>query len=85
MPKRRDSGTTILLGLKGYKVGEVRREGDRVTVEMESREQKDRHCGSRQLYSYGMNKPRQVLHMEKYPGPKDPNQMMLRWCGGETP
>jgi len=35
MPKRQDNGTTILLGLKDYKVGEVRGGEDRVTIEIE--------------------------------------------------
>ena len=63
MPKRQDNGTTILLGLKDYKVGEVWGEEDRVTVEVEIKgKEKCPDCGSSRLYSHGMSQPRQVLH-----------------------
>lgn len=64
MAKGQDNGTTILLGLKDYKVGEIRGGEDRVTVKTEvKRRENCPHCGSNQLYSHGMSKPRQVLHI----------------------
>ena len=57
MAKGQDNGTTILLGLKDYKVGEVWGGEDRVKGR-----KKCPHCGSAKLYGHGMCKPREVLH-----------------------
>jgi len=63
MAKGQDNGTTILLGLEDYKVGEVRGGEDRVTVKTEvKRREECPHCGSRRLYPHGECKPREVLH-----------------------
>ncbi len=64
-----ENGTTILLGLKGYEVGEVWGGEDRVRVrvivivktEVKGRE-KCPHCGSGKVYGHGMCKLREVLH-----------------------
>jgi len=63
MAKGQDNGTTILLGLKDYKVGEVWGGEDRVMVKtvVKGRE-KCPHCGSGKVYGHGMCKPREVLH-----------------------
>jgi len=63
MAKGQDNGTTILLGLEDFKVGEVWGGEDRVTVKtkVEKRE-KCPHCGSGRLYRHGECKPREVLH-----------------------
>ena len=63
MAKGRDNGTTILLGLEDYKVGEVWRGKDRVMVKAEvKRREECPHCGSVRLYGHSMCKPREVLH-----------------------
>jgi len=63
MAKGQDNGTTILLGLKDYKVGEVRGEEEKVTVKIEVKgREKCPHCGSGRLYLHGESKPREVLH-----------------------
>jgi transposase len=63
MAKGQDNGTTILLGLKDCKVGEVRGGEDRVTVKTEVKGRvKCPHCGSDRLYRHGECKPREVLH-----------------------
>ncbi len=63
MTKGQENGTTILLGLKGYKVGEVRGGEKRVIVKTEVKGRKKcPHCGSGKLYRHGMCKPREVLH-----------------------
>jgi len=61
MAKGQDNGTTILLGLKDYKVGEVRGGEEKVKIEVKGRE-KCPHCGSGRLYPHGGCKPREVLH-----------------------
>ena len=63
MARGQDNGTTILLGLKDYKVGEVRGEEEKVTVKIEVKgREKCPHCGSGRLYPHGESKPREVLH-----------------------
>jgi transposase len=60
--RRQDNGTTILLGLKGYKVGEVWEEGEKVVVKTEIKGRiKCPHCGSGKLYGHCMCKPREIL------------------------
>jgi transposase len=63
MAKGQDNGTTILLGLKDYKVGEVWGGEERVVVKTAVKgRQKCPHCGSGRLYGHGMCKPREILH-----------------------
>jgi len=63
MARGQDNGTTILLGLKDYKVGEVRGGEEKVTVETEVKgREKCPHCGSGRLYRHGQSNPREVLH-----------------------
>jgi len=63
MARGQDNGTTILLGLKDYKVGEVRGGEEKVTVKTEVKgREKCPHCGSGRLYPHGESKPREVLH-----------------------
>jgi transposase len=63
MAKSQDNGTIILLGLKDYKVGEVRGGEEKVVVEIAAKgRQKCPHCGSGRLYRHGECKPREVLH-----------------------
>jgi len=63
MANGQDNGTTILLGLKGYKVGMVWEGEDRVMVRTDVKgKEKCPHCGSARLYSHGECKPREVLH-----------------------
>jgi len=63
MAKGQDNGTTILLGLKDYKVGEVWGGEEKVVVKTEVKGRiKCPHCGSARLYRHGMCKPREVLH-----------------------
>lgn len=58
-----DNGTTILLGLKDYKVGEVWGGEGKVIVETEVKGRiKCPYCGSGRLYEHGMRKPREILH-----------------------
>jgi len=63
MAKGQDNGTTTLLGLKDYKVGEVWGEEGKVTVKVDMKgREKCPHCGSGRLYPHGECKPREVLH-----------------------
>jgi transposase len=63
MANGQDNGTTILLGLEGYKVGVVWEGEDRVMVRTDVKgKEKCPHCGSARLYSHGECKPREVLH-----------------------
>ena len=63
MAKGQDNGTTILLGLEDYKVGQVWEGENKVTVRTGIKgRQKCPHCGSARLYSHGECKPREVLH-----------------------
>jgi len=63
MAKSQESGTTILLGLKDYKVEEVRGGEERVVkTAVTGKEKKCPYCGSARLYRHGMCKPREVLH-----------------------
>jgi len=56
MAEGQDNGTTILLGLKDYKVGEV------VKTSPKGKERRCPYCGSGKLYRHGVCKPREVLH-----------------------
>jgi transposase len=63
MAKSQENGTRIVLGLEGYKVGEVWRKEEKVTVEAEVKGgRKCPHCSSIKLYRHGVCKPREVLH-----------------------
>lgn len=63
MAKSQDNGTTILLGLKDYKVGEFWGGEGKVVVKTEVRKREKRpHCGSGKVYGHGVCKPREVLH-----------------------
>jgi len=63
MAKGQDNGTTILLGLEDYKVGEVWGGEDRVMVKIEVKgREKCPHCGSSRLYGHGKCKSREMLH-----------------------
>ncbi len=63
MAKSQENGTTILLGLKEYNVGDVWGGEERVVVNTEVKEgDKYPHCGSDKVYGHGMCKPREVLH-----------------------
>jgi len=63
MAKGQPNGTTILLGLEDYKVGEVRGREERVVVEIAVKTAEEcPHCGSGRLYPHGECKPREVLH-----------------------
>jgi transposase len=63
MAKSQEDGTTILLGLKDYKVGEVWGGEEKVVVKTEVKEgEKCPHCGSGKVYGHGVCKPREVLH-----------------------
>lgn len=63
MAKSQENGTTILLGLKDYKVEEVWGEEEKVIVKIEVKEaEKCPHCSSGRLYSHGECQPREVLH-----------------------
>jgi len=64
MARGQDNGTTILLGLKDYKVGEVVGGEERVVVKTSAKGKEKRcpYCGSGKLYGHGSCKPREVLH-----------------------
>ena len=64
MAKSQENGTTILLGLKDYKVGEVWGGEERVVVKtaVKGKQNKCPYCGSTRLYRHGACKPREVLH-----------------------
>jgi len=64
MAKSQEDGITILLGLKDYKVEQVREDEDRVVVKvtLERREKKCPYCDLTRLYRHGKCKPREVLH-----------------------
>jgi transposase len=64
MAKSQEDGTTILLGLKDYEVGEVWGGEDRVMVKIEvkGKEKRCPSCGSDRLYGHGICEARQVLH-----------------------
>ena len=63
MAKGQENGTTILLGLKDYKVGDVWGGEEKVVVKTTVKGRKKcPHCGSARLYGHGMCKPREVLH-----------------------
>jgi transposase len=64
MAKSQENGTTILLGLKGHRVGGMRENGEGIVVEVRVREGDDScpYCGSARLYKHGSCLPRKVLH-----------------------
>jgi len=64
MAKSRENGTTILLGLKGYEVGKVTKEGKGIVVEVQTDLKKPvcPCCNSTRLYRHGRAKKRKVLH-----------------------
>ena len=64
MAKSQENGTIILLGLKGYEVGMVTENGEKIIVEARSRERKPvcPYCNSVKLYRHGSGKRRRVLH-----------------------
>ena len=64
MAKSQENGITILLGLKGYKVGEVSEGTEEITVEVTTGLGRIRcsYCGSMRLYRHGSCRERKVLH-----------------------
>jgi len=64
MAKGQPDGITILLGLKGYKVGEVRERNEEIVVEARIRERKAScpYCSSTRSYRHGLCKPRKAVH-----------------------
>ncbi len=64
MAKSRENGTTILLGLGGYEVGEVIEKAKGIVVEVgtELKTLACSHCDSGKSYRYGRAKKRTVLH-----------------------
>jgi len=64
MAKSQEDGITIPLGLKDYKVEQVRQDEDSVVVKvmLELREKKCPYCDLTRLYRHGKCKPREVLH-----------------------
>lgn len=63
MAKSQENGTTILLGLKDYKVGEVWGGEGKVVIKAKVKgSEKCPHCSSGRLYSHGECKPREILH-----------------------
>ena len=64
MAKSRQNGITILLGLKGYQMGEVWEDdkGIMVQVTIGKGRVSCPYCGSSRLYGHGACKPRKVLH-----------------------
>jgi transposase len=64
MAKSQENGTTILLGLEGYKVGKVIEEGKGIVVEVGTDLIKPvcLRCDSAKLYRHGRAKKRRVLH-----------------------
>jgi transposase len=63
MSRGQDNGTTILLGLKDYRVAEVVEREEKIVVKTEVKGRiKCPHCGSGKFYGHGMCKPREILH-----------------------
>ncbi len=64
MAESQGNGTTILLGLEGYEVGEVIEEVKGIVVEVGTDLKKPAcpHCDSAKLYQHGRAKKRRVLH-----------------------
>ena len=64
MARSQEDGITILLGLKDYKVEQVREDEDRVVVKvmLEHREKECPYCDLTRLYRHGKCQPREVLH-----------------------
>jgi len=63
MAKSQVNGTTILLGLEDYMVGEIWGGKEKVVVEIAAKgAEKCPNCSAEKLYSHGVCKPREVLH-----------------------
>ncbi len=64
MAKSQENGSTILLGLAGYEVGEVIEEAKGIVVEVGTDLKKPAcpHCDSANSYRHGRAKKRRVLH-----------------------
>jgi len=64
MAKSQENGTTILLGLEGYQVGEVTEDSKGLIVEVRSNREEVccPYCGGRRLYRHAACTPRRVLH-----------------------
>ncbi len=64
MARGQENGTTILLGVIDYKVGEMVRGEERVIVKTSAKgeEKGCPYCGSGKLYGHGVCKPREALH-----------------------
>ena len=64
MAKSQENGTKILLGLKDYKVEEVREGENRIVIKVivEIKKMICPYCGSINLYRHGICKPREILH-----------------------
>ena len=64
MAKSQQNSTTMLLGLKDCKAGEVVGSDDRIVVKIivNGGREKCPYCGSAKLYGHGMCDPRHVLH-----------------------
>ena len=64
MARSQDNGSTILLGLKGYELGDVIEEekGIVVDVRIESRKPACPNCSSVELYRHGRARKRRILH-----------------------
>jgi len=64
MAKSQENGTTILLGLKGYEVEKVTKEGKGIVVEVQADLKKPACpcCNSTRLYRHERAKERKVLH-----------------------
>ena len=63
MEIRQDNSIKILLRLKGYDIGDIKEEGDKIILEIAiNRRDKCPYCGSGRLYRYGKCKTREVLH-----------------------
>ena len=64
MARSQDNGSTILLGLKGYEVGDVIEEEKGIVVEVRIKSRKPAcpRCSSVELYRHGRARKRRVLH-----------------------
>lgn len=64
MAKSQENGTKILLGLKDYKVEEVREREDRIVIKVivEVKKMICPYCRLVNLYRHGICKPREILH-----------------------
>ncbi len=89
MAKSQDNGSTVLLGLKGYEVEQVRQGDNGIVVRVMSAREKDPscpRCGGSKLYRHGLSRTRRVLHSWSY-GAKiylefESHRWRCRECGG---